>query len=254
MIHFTASMGLTCGGGGGQVGRMSKVLRAFFWGLGVMAVVACVEAVLLFWAQPRLASWLAEPPGLEAGDPDWIVVLGGGGIPSESGLIRCWYGAERALEFPEAGCIVSLPADEDPEEASVGRMKQELMMRGVAEDRIRMESEAVNTRAQADAVMAMLGASAPTSLVCIVTSPYHLRRAVDCFRAAGFRRIQGAEAESVGAEADMGGWTFLRYGLWAAWSHRPVLIRECMALAAYGWTGKLKRPQDLPKATGEDSR
>ncbi len=217
-------------------------------GLARLVKLALLLCALLFIAQLALpltgaqghwARWLAASE-YAADDtvPEAIIVLGGGGIPSESGLIRTWHGADAAQEFTNALVIVSLPADEDPEANSVGRMKQELVMRGVDENRILMETRALNTREQAVNILALLGEGGADRRLMLVSSGYHLRRSVLCFEKAGFQNVQVRAASSVGAEADFGGWTYLRYGLWADLEAQPAYLREMIALLTYrlrGW-------------------
>ena len=165
-------------------------------------------------------------------------MLGGGGIPSESGLIRTFHAAELRKTNPGAQFIVSLPSDGDPATNSVGRMRDELVMRGVPAKSIRLESAAVNTHEQAVNVAKLLGPAALTSEVRIVTSGWHLRRSIECFRKTGFTNAHIEGALSVSAEADVGGGTFLRYGLWANLSSGVEFLREGLAVLAYkarGW-------------------
>jgi uncharacterized SAM-binding protein YcdF (DUF218 family) len=185
----------------------------------------------------RAYRWLScDPasPGQRA--PGVIVVLGGGGIPSESGLIRCYQAASTALAHPAAEVIVSLPADGDPETASVGRMRDELVLRGVPAGRIRLEHRARSTHEQAEAVARMLQGR-PAERVLLVTSEYHLRRSLLAFRKAGLE-VAGEPAGAVAAEADMGGFTGLRYRFWHNLANSITLARELTALLAYrlrGW-------------------
>jgi uncharacterized SAM-binding protein YcdF (DUF218 family) len=181
--------------------------------------------------------WLGKAPIIPNPEaPDVIVVLGGGGIPSESGLIRCYEGAVAAREYPHARVIVSLPADEDTETSSVGRMRDELAMRGVDRDRIGLESRARNTREQALRVAEML-ADTELRRVMVITSEYHVRRSVLAFRRAGLPTV-GRKAAVIGPEADMGSNLRLRYAFWHNLSNGVNLARELVALAVYkarGW-------------------
>ena len=68
--------------------------------------------------------------------PDYIVVLGGGGMPSESGLMRCWYAAKTANYFTRAKVIIALPGNSCDSLSSINRMKKELVIRGVEPERI----------------------------------------------------------------------------------------------------------------------
>jgi uncharacterized SAM-binding protein YcdF (DUF218 family) len=216
-----------------QLGRVARVLLTVF-GLALILQLTLPITGL----QGRWARWLAAGEYRIPHDPAFIVVLGGGGIPSKSGFIRVWHGAQSALEFPNAIVIVSLPADENPEEASVGRMKRELILRGVPEERILMETRGLNTHEQAVNVRALLGDEALNESVLIVTSRYHLRRSILCFRKAGFHEVGVRAATGIGAEADIGRWVFVRYIYWQALSDQPVYLRETVALWIYrlrGW-------------------
>ena len=104
------------------------------------------------WLDGIVNSWLevGEADTMEA--PEYIIVLGGGGIPSSTGLMRTYYGAMQSLSFPDATVIVALPADEDPDKNSVGRMWDELVRRGVPASSIRMETQGKNTHEQSERI------------------------------------------------------------------------------------------------------
>jgi uncharacterized SAM-binding protein YcdF (DUF218 family) len=183
-------------------------------------------------------SWL-HVPGTEAmEDPAYIVVLGGGGIPSDTGLMRTYFGAMHSLAYPDATVIVSLPADENPGTNSVGLMRDELVMRGVPAASILMETRGRNTHEQATNIRDMLGPAALTEPVHIVTERTHLRRSLLSFRKAGFTRVYGIGTYNTGAEADVGAWTFLRYSLWSNLQLQIRVLREVIATGVYwlrGW-------------------
>lgn len=189
------------------------------------------------WLDGIVNSWLevGEADAIEA--PEYIIVLGGGGIPSSTGLMRTYYGATQSLSFPDATVIVALPADEDPDKNSVGRMRDELVRRGVPASSIRMEAQGKNTHEQSERIRTMLGPAALDDPVHIVTERSHLRRSLLCFRKAGFTRVYGIGAQNTGAEADMGGGTFLRYTLWTNLQLQIRVVREMIATALYKWRG-----------------
>ena len=189
------------------------------------------------WLDGIVNSWLevGEADAMEA--PEYIIVLGGGGIPSSTGLMRTYYGATQSLSFPDATVIVALPADEDPDKNSVGRMRDELVRRGVPASSIRMETQGKNTHEQSERIRTMLGPAALDDPVHIVTERSHLRRSLLCFREAGFTRAYGIGTPNTGAEADMGGGTFLRYTLWTNLQLQRRVVREMIATALYKWRG-----------------
>ena len=181
--------------------------------------------------------WLSSDPlRVRMRDPDVIVVLGGGGIPSESGLMRCFYGAQTARAYPRARVIVSLPADGDPETSSVGRMRDELVMRGVERGRISLEHDARSTHEQSEAIAGLLR-DQPGVKVLLVTSEYHIRRSLLAFRKAGLN--VGTEVyDTMAPEAGMGAFTSVRYYFWYNLTNSITLAREVIAMTAYrlrGW-------------------
>jgi hypothetical protein len=204
--------------------------------------------------------------------PDYIVVLGGGGMPSESGLIRCWYAAKTARQFPNAMVIISLPGDTSDIRSSVNQMKNELILRGVDQTRIILEAQGTNTRAQSQKVWKMIDRlkestkyevrstnipSYPLTLIpalLIVTSPEHLTRAVLTFKRAGFNKVDGVPAFEIVIESNItfndailggrkwipgvGGNLSLRYQFWTQMRYEGMMFRELLAMVYYemkGW-------------------
>ena len=213
-----------------------------FFGRTLVRISAALFLLQLVLATPLLngvvESWLKVPDADSMGIPEYIVILGGGSIPSDTGLMRTYYGATHSIAFPEATIIVALPADEDPETSSVGRMKDELVLRGVPASTILMEAKGKNTHEQAERIRAMLGPGAIDDPVHIVTERSHLRRSVLCFRKAGFSRVFGIGTHNTGAEADIGAGTFLRYTLWTNLQLQVRVLREMIATGMYklrGW-------------------
>jgi len=204
--------------------------------------------------------------------PDYIVVLGGGGMPSESGLIRCWYAAKTANHFPRAQVIISLPGDTTDILSSVNLMKKEMIIRGINKTRIFLEPAGTNTRAQSLWVKKMIEGfkestkyeerstnvpSHPLTLLpslLIVTSPEHLTRAVLTFKKSGFLRVDGVPAFEKVIESDItfndamlggrkwipgvGGNLAFRYQFWTQMRYEGMMIREFLAVVYYklkGW-------------------
>jgi uncharacterized SAM-binding protein YcdF (DUF218 family) len=223
---------------------MSKQRPGLYRGLFRFLLSGCAGLFLLqiALATPLLdgivESWL-HVPGTEAmEDPAYIIVLGGGGIPSDTGLMRTYFGAMHSLAYPDATVIVSLPADENPGTSSVGLMRDELVMRGVPAASILMETRGRNTREQAGNIRDMLDPAALTVPLHIVTERTHLRRSLLCFRKAGFTRVYGIGTYNTGAEADVGPWAFLRYTLWSNLQLQIRVLREVIATGMYwsrGW-------------------
>jgi uncharacterized SAM-binding protein YcdF (DUF218 family) len=228
-------------------------LRALVVLLGLLMLL---NLALCFTPYPwRMYAWLsrAHEPLTEA--PAWIVVLGGGGIPSESGLMRTWYAAQAGHEFPAARLVVALPDETFAVLSNVEKMRRELELRGIAPVRILAEKEGRNTREQAMKIRTLLGAKALVQPVLLVTSGPHMRRAVLTFQKAGFERVGGQVAEDTSVERDLsiedgelegrtlpvkmpGGGSFARYQFWNNLQYELWAAREAVALTYYwlrGW-------------------
>lgn len=183
--------------------------------------------------------------------PEYIVVMSGGGIPSESGLMRTYKTAEVAHLYPEAKVIVTMPGDTNNINASCYLMKQEIVLRGVHPNRIIFENIGTNTRSQALEVKKIIKTNAPTLLV---TSPDHIYRSIKCFNKIGLTNISGEPSWAQEMEADfrfnddkLGGNKAIpnigeniqvRYQFWNHLGYQLRVYREYIAIAFYklkGW-------------------
>ena len=184
-------------------------------------------------------------------DPAYIVVMSGGGIPSESGLMRTYMTAEVANKFEDAKIIVTMPGDYTDTLSSAYLMKKELMIRGVNGDRIIFENKGTNTRSQALEVNRLMDNKLPT---LIVTSPEHMYRSVKSFQKIGFTMVSGQAAFAQPLEAsfsfkdeelggnnmmpNIGNNTQLRYQFWNHLNYQLIVYREYCAITFYklkGW-------------------
>ncbi len=185
-----------------------------------------------------LGDWLRGSEAVPTVPPRYVIVLGGSGIPSESSLIRAYRAAEFGLGLTGATFIVSLPAEQAPDTSSVGRLRDELVLRGISREAIRMEYAALTTHEQAVNIRCMLGTGALPEPIVVVTSGYHMRRAMLCFRQEGFTHVRSVLASSVGAEAAPGRLAWVRYGIWDNAQRETEMARELTALLYYklrGW-------------------
>jgi uncharacterized SAM-binding protein YcdF (DUF218 family) len=194
---------------------------------------------------------MAEPgmPGAER--PEVLVMMGGGGIPSETGLTRSYKTAEAARLFPGATVIIAMPYD--PGLSFPDLLDQELLMRGVAAGRLRREPHGRNTREQALEVYKLIGEN-PEVVVGLVTSPEHMKRVWVSFEKAGFRRLiaypswaEAIRADLDYSEADLGGKSLggavggsdiIKYKYWDNLMILVKCARETVALWYYrlmGW-------------------
>ena len=234
---------------------MIKKLARFVEVLLIAAGVAAIGLfALCFTSAPwHIYHWLGHDPFQLDRDPDYIVVMGGGGIPSESGLMRTYQGAVAAKKFPKARIVIALPSDSDTRYNDAFRMRHELVIRGVRAKRVAYDLKGRNTREQALGVAAMIEPG--TNAVLLITSPEHVKRALLAFRKAGCRNIAGQPAYEVALESDLqydadslggsnipvpdvGEKIMLRYTFWNNVRYIADSARELCALGYYrlkGW-------------------
>ena len=241
---------------------MKKAIKILSVTMIVMGTMFTLMIVLAWTTAPF---WIRYNLGIsKAGihrPPEYIVFLGGGGMPSESALMRSYYTARVAGHYTRAKVIIAQPGNLSDTLQSLFRVRQELVMRGIDSRRILFEHEGTNTRAQALRTRALLtkekqdlpGGARGVSLL-LVTSPEHLYRAVLAFRKAGFMKVDGVPAFEQDIETDLsfesgrlGGRKFIpdvgenitmRYKFWTHLGYETEILREVAALAYYklmGW-------------------
>ncbi|MDD2239830.1 MAG: YdcF family protein [Kiritimatiellae bacterium] len=249
---------------------MCRYLCRILHGVVLLAgVVALLGAALQFTPWPwRAYRGLGTTANLSARPPTHILVMGGSGIPGESGLMRTFYGALAAAEHPEAELLVAMPRAASESEASQAYL-DELARRGVAPHTMRILDRGRNTREQALRLADYLGDSIGDATVLIVSNPEHIRRCAAALRKAGIRHLAVMPAHSLSIEdalpwraadleapitgsapaaaastavakwvPDVGGSMVLRYNLWAHLGYTLDVAREWTALAYYrlrGW-------------------
>lgn len=227
-----------------------RILRNLVAGFGIFFLV-CV--LLALTEQPYWGyHWLGTSKSEMKWKPEVIVVLGGGGMPSQSNLMRGWFAAKAAQSFPDAKVILVMPGDITDSLSTPVLMNNELVVRGVQSENISFETIGTNTRAQALNCAKLLDVKTP---VLLVTSPEHMRRSVLCFRKAGFEKVNALPAFENALEADLkfdddklgGNKTLVpdvgeninaRYQLWNHLKYEILIAREITALAYYrlrGW-------------------
>ncbi len=177
--------------------------------------------------------------------PDYIVIMGGDGMPSPYGLMRLYHGAEAAHEFPDAAVIVALPFNQEEEDSArqIHLAIRDLIQKGVDSARIKYEPWGYNTRTQAVQVGKMIPHSSP---ILIISSPEHMYRALNSFRSVGFEKVGGRAGFEVPSD-EKGLKTRkedenenvqnlnLRYNLWSYLQYEIIVAREYAAIAYYWW-------------------
>jgi len=226
-----------------------RIIKWFFITFGFLTFVSillCLTPVpfKIWYYYATSESSLNRPP-------DYIVTMGGGGMPSETGLMRVFYSAKVAKMFPKAKVIISLPGDTLDSRGILYGLKTEMVLRGVEPSRIIFENRGTSTRGEAFYIFKRLG-SKPA--ICVVSSPEHIRRSVLSFRKAGFSRVDGVPAFNIEVKVNfffndktLGGrrWVpeigenlVIRYTFWTQLKYEQQLIRETLALFFYklnGW-------------------
>lgn len=222
-----------------------QLVRQMIFALGILMLLFIILSFtsLPFHAYHRLGTHNARL----ASAPDYIVVMGAGGMPGPDGMIRCYYAAVAAANYPNAGLVVALPAEGDKfQESDHQRMIDELHIRGVDRQRIRSEFGGNNTYTQAVNIKKMIAEE--EAVLLIVTAPEHMYRAIRTFQKQGFRQAGGLaafenafDAHLLLDEHDTEGRKKrssspslgLRYNMWGYMQYQILVVREYVAIAYY---------------------
>jgi uncharacterized SAM-binding protein YcdF (DUF218 family) len=229
------------------------ILKPLKWLVIFFGFIAIIMIILSFTSAPFWGYyWLGTSECKDELKPGYIVVMGGSAIPGKSGLIRTYYAAAIAKQYPEAKIIISLPGETDDSSSSVNLMKKELLIRNVSPERITLETKGKNTRYQVLEIKKMIPLAGEP--VLIVTSPEHMRRAILTFKKAGFQNITGLPAfeqtvdfdllfndKELGGRnrfvPDIGHNTQIRYQFWIHLEYEILILREIVALGFYNLKG-----------------
>lgn len=176
-----------------------------------------------------------------------IIVLGGDGMPSPSGLIRSYFGIQAAKENPNARIYIALPKNEDGSLRQLEMLAAEFTSKGISRDLIHFESEGYNTYSQAVNLGKMINYKDEKTL--IVTSPEHMYRAVNCFRKVGFKQVNSLPTFEIPSDEETlekknkkgkkeSEHLSLRYNMWSYMIYEIKVLREYFAISYYwlkGW-------------------
>lgn len=234
-----------------------RLARAVVFLAGISALLlAAAQFTNLPWRAYRSLFAIAAP---FPGPPTHILVMGGSGIPGETGLMRTFYGAQAAQRHPDAELLVAMPLGASESEASRAYLG-ELRLRGVDPARIHILDRGRNTREQALRLAEYLTRwTNGFPRVLIVTSPEHVRRTAACIRKVCRAQLAALPAHPLSIEdplpwragdldspgfaapaaiPDIGSSLQLRYNLWANLRYTQESLREFSALFYYhlrGW-------------------
>lgn len=224
-----------------------KILKYILFSSGNIFLLLSVLAFTRIPFDVQL--WIGTSESKYSFTPDYIVMLGAGGMPEGENLIRLFYTLQAARTYPEAKIILAQSLDT----AVSNYMKAELVHHEVDSTRIFVENSGTNTRGQALAVANEFKESINKNVI-IVSSPLHMRRAIKVFRKIGFNNVGGEPcfAQSVFPDLSynhrkIGGKRYLpdvsssmkiRYNFWNYFSIEIGCLRELSALLYYklnGW-------------------
>lgn len=205
---------------------------------------------LPFWARYNLGKSKAFVPL----NTQSILVMGAGGFPSDAVLMRLWYTAELAHNFPNSKVIISTPGDTIDLKSTVCQMRNQLIVAGIDSSRIILESKGLNTRDQALRAFQLYTDGCFSEPLVVVSSPEHVFRTVLSFEKAGFKKVSGKPASESMLEADLrlrnkklggnetipdvGNSISLRYKFWDYLKYEIIVAREYVAIVYYklkGW-------------------
>jgi len=237
------------------------LLRVLRGALMLIGGLVLLYIALLFTPLPwHLYKGLWAVPNPSDLPPTHILVMGGSGIPGESGLMRTFYAAEAARQNPNAAVWIAMPLDAADSPASRAYL-DEIQLRGIPTHRVRILEGGRNTREQALRLAARLAEDSDAACVMIVTSPEHTRRTAAAIRNTCDISLTAFPAFPISLEdslpwraeelnipdtatatqtviPDFGASMYLRYNLWANLRYMNESFREYAALLYYrlqGW-------------------
>ncbi len=217
----------------------------------------CVTGLLFALSFTSLPFWglysLSKPGSAYNFKPEYIVFMGGSGFPGKSSLLRLYFTAQLAHQYPKAKIIAAFPGQQDEKESMLYDIHKEFQMRGIDSTRFQFENTGTNTRWQALEIKKR-HITESTSKIIIVSSPSHIFRAVKVFQNLGFESVgsyacfersismnldfNSNEIDGKNYIPDIGANQQLRYQFWNHLKYEIVLIREYLAIFYYylqGW-------------------
>ncbi len=235
------------------VKRLLIYIRSLLLTFGSLFLFAVVLSftTLPYWGY----YWLGTSQSKITENPEYIVLLGGGGMPSESNLMRAFFVFKAALEFPGSRIVIATPGDTSDLKSTARLVAAELISKGIDSKRILYEQTGTNTRMEALCLQKFDKGQIKQKPILLVTSPEHMRRSVLVFRKLGFTRVSALPAFENALEADLafkddelggnkkiipniGGHTSVRYQFWNHLKYEILITREMTALGYYwlrGW-------------------
>ncbi len=223
--------------------------------ISILGIIYLFLIIFAFTSGPFwIYYWLGTSNISSYENTEYFILLGGGGMPEESNLMRSYITAKIAHEVPDANIIIALPGDTGDARSSINKLANELIVKGISSGRLIYEPQGTNTRAQALRIAELDIPDIKEKYVTLITSPEHVKRSILTFRKAGFKNVNGQPAIHIAIESDIkfdnkdiGGKNYVpdvgssisfRYRFWTHLKYEIVIIREFFALFYYklnGW-------------------
>lgn len=161
-----------------------------------------------------------------------IVVLGGGvksdGSPGISTEERINYAAS-LFKKGFANYIILSGGDKIDSQLEVEQMYKIALAKGVSPEALIKEAQSLNTYENAIYTKKLLSQQNIESNIILVTSPYHMRRALLCFEKQGIEVLAAPVRDS----------EIYTYGFYQNWRNLRLIAGEFLALAYYWYTGRI---------------
>jgi len=168
-----------------------SILKWLFISLGIILLI--INILALTPAPFYMHRSLGEDPIWEEDSttqftPDYVIMFGGAGMPSESNLIRLYYTAEIAGKLHKPIILVH------PEDSVCqAEMTKYLVNNGISHDSIIYMTGGSNTRSQSICLIDSFPQLKDASSL-IITAPEHLSRTLKCLKKCGMENIRGIGA------------------------------------------------------------
>ncbi len=227
-----------------SLGKLKTLIRLLIYGLGILGLIMLTLAFtdIPYYAYHKLGRTdLMQETNIKT-----IILLGGDGMPSPSGLIRTYFAQKAAKNNPEANIYIALPRNKDGSLIQLQMMAEELRKNGVPENLIHFEPDGYNTYSQAVKLSRTIPDKNDTIL--IITSPEHMHRAVLTFKKQGFEAISSLPTFEIPSDEEQlkekdkkgkkkRGNLSLRYNVWSYLIYEIKVFREYCALLYYKMNG-----------------
>lgn len=175
--------------------HLYRIIKIVFFTLGGLFLVMIVLAFtsMPFWAHYRLG----QNPNkeIQLTHPQYVVMFGGAGMPSEDNLMRLYHTAALARHFDVPVLLVH-PKD------SICQSEMTRLLHQGGIDSILYMTAGTNTRSQAVELMENYTELAQKQCI-VVTSPEHVRRTVKCLNKVGFQNVIGKAAYPATVDFDL---------------------------------------------------